>query len=262
MQIVEHCAEQLNSVMNVLGRRALVLHLSIWFLGLVVINMPNLNITVGLFNSQQNTLLISTLYALPINIALFYLVILSISSFLTDGKSFPWRYLISLLVGISLFETALDSLYWVLLKLPLTSDIIVELLVTNILLNFMLFCIPGFILGSYYALKNRHVEKSELGIELIDGAQKHRIIPSELIFAKSDGNYCELSFDDRTLTLRTTLSSLLATLPNYCVQCHRSYIVNRNKILRTNYNSIVLTNAKIPLGRTFSDKIRVKKSTP
>ncbi len=84
----------------------------------------------------------------------------------------------------------------------------------------------------------------------------------QLLFLKSDGNYVEIYFENehqklQTALIRNRLKVLAEALPeNYFFQCHRSYLVNLQKIVQIKGNARSL-GLKIQL---FEDLIPVSRS--
>lgn len=93
---------------------------------------------------------------------------------------------------------------------------------------------------------------------------------SKLYFAKSEGNYINIFFDEngelKNLIIRYTLKGFLEIVSHkdFLDQCHRSYIVNLNKIIKISGNSrgynLILNdiNQKIPMTNSFSETILSK----
>ncbi len=82
---------------------------------------------------------------------------------------------------------------------------------------------------------------------------KTKVQLDELIFIKSDDHYLELyTSSGKKEYVRGKIKNILDQLPPNFKQCHRSYIVNYNKIRNTTHNKILLENNQfIPLSRTF-----------
>ncbi len=253
--------ERLHNVINNTNKRRAALHLLVWIMGAILLNFPGTDLTVGVFTSSADTLLLATLYATPLNMLLFYINASLVKHYFESRNGLYWLYFIGLFLLIALLETLIDLLYFSQVSQQLFSSYVVEMITTNLLLNFALFIIPSWVYGAYLALQ-KHADVAEsiteegANIELVEGKQRHLLSPLTLIFVKSDGNYCDIHCEDRILTLRISLSALLKQLPQYCTQCHRSYIVNRKKIQRSTHNSIILANHTIPIGRAFSANVR------
>lgn len=96
-----------------------------------------------------------------------------------------------------------------------------------------------------------------------NGKDNLEINPHSLAYIESKGNYVYIIFSDKDFIqkkmIRTTLSSVLRYFSDFSliVQCHRSYIVNRNMVLQVKGNAQGLklklknVNRDIPVSRSF-----------
>lgn len=74
----------------------------------------------------------------------------------------------------------------------------------------------------------------------------------DILFVKSDHVYVEVFLKDETVqTIRISLSDFLKKSPSHFIRIHRGYIVNTNKIEKTNTDSVVINNNIIPLGKSY-----------
>jgi len=88
---------------------------------------------------------------------------------------------------------------------------------------------------------------------------------NEVVFIKSEGNYVEVFEKDKKYLIRTTLKKIIEQnkQPEF-IRCHKSYIVNLNKIKRITGNSkgykLFLTGYKepIPASPKTGNKIKEK----
>ncbi len=84
---------------------------------------------------------------------------------------------------------------------------------------------------------------------------KTKIQLDELIYIKSDDHYLQLyTTTGKKEYVRGKIKNIINQLPPNFKQCHRSYIVNYNKIKNTTHNTILLENNQfVPLSRTFKN---------
>ena len=78
----------------------------------------------------------------------------------------------------------------------------------------------------------------------------------EIIWIKSDGNYCVLMAQDKKHVLKISLSRVLEGLPgDEFIQVHRSYAVRLDQIASIDVQSNVLFIGEepIPVGRTYKE---------
>lgn len=86
---------------------------------------------------------------------------------------------------------------------------------------------------------------------------KTKLYLDSIYFIKSDGNYVDFQLEEKHVTDRNKLIQVLEQLPPNFVQCHRSYIVNKNFISSFSSSSIHLSNGKeLPLSRTYKSSIQ------
>lgn len=80
--------------------------------------------------------------------------------------------------------------------------------------------------------------KNEVSTFLLEKfGEEHLISIEEVIVIQSDGNYIDIVTDKCTFEYRSTLSDILANLPEYFIRIHRSTIINLNKVegVKTDY---------------------------
>ncbi len=75
-------------------------------------------------------------------------------------------------------------------------------------------------------------------------------------FIQGQGDYVEIYFDDRKLLTRENLKELESKYSDF-IRIHKSYIVNKTKILRIKTNSIKLQSGKeLPIGRQYKQNLK------
>lgn len=105
-------------------------------------------------------------------------------------------------------------------------------------------------------------EQSGTGKIPVPDADGIELIPwDEIIFCKSDSNYCELNLSgDRKIMASKTLKYFETNLPSHLfVRVHKSYLVNLQhikKYLKRDGGELVMSNEKIiPLSRNSRDEV-------
>ncbi len=86
---------------------------------------------------------------------------------------------------------------------------------------------------------------------------KTKIYVSDLMYIKSDDHYLEIfTQGDKSYTVRGKLSQIKKELPPNFIQCHRSYIINKNfHIQKPKHNRIIMKDGKeIPISRRNKNK--------
>lgn len=86
---------------------------------------------------------------------------------------------------------------------------------------------------------------------------KTKIYLNELIYIKSDDHYLEIITSKKKEYLRGSILEIIKELPPNFVQCHRSYIVNKNYIQSLNANELLLNgNLQVPISRKFKSQLQ------
>lgn len=106
--------------------------------------------------------------------------------------------------------------------------------------------------------KNKLV-KEELFFFIKDPSnQKERISINDILWVRSDGNYCYLQTEDRKHVMRKSLKQVKEKLPsNVFIQIFRGIIVQKDKIDRIDIqqNYVFIKEHSLPLGRKYKQKI-------
>ncbi len=74
---------------------------------------------------------------------------------------------------------------------------------------------------------------------------------SELMFAKGLKDYVEIHTRQKTWLVKTTLASLLKSLPDDFLQTHRSYIVNKKLVTAYTRHDVEIGDIEIPIGDKY-----------
>lgn len=87
-----------------------------------------------------------------------------------------------------------------------------------------------------------------------DGNYLKKVVLSELMFVKAEGNYVELHSKEKRNVIRSSLRELLEKLPeNQFVRVHKSYAINIQCVEAINSLSVVVGSEVIPMGRNFRE---------
>lgn len=86
-----------------------------------------------------------------------------------------------------------------------------------------------------------------------DGHKEIKILFSDILFVKSDGNYLDIYTTDKKYVIRQSLDTLYLELDSSIFsKTHRSYIVNTTKITAKTSAAVFINSIEIPLSRNFS----------
>lgn len=86
---------------------------------------------------------------------------------------------------------------------------------------------------------------------------KRKVYVADLMYIKSDDHYLNLFLNDgKNYFVRGRLKDVKEELPPNFIQCHRSYLVNRNFVKQQLANVLVLlNNERVPVSRGFKKNI-------
>ena len=87
--------------------------------------------------------------------------------------------------------------------------------------------------------------------------KKLKILFRDITYIEAEQNYCNVHRHNYTpLMVRTTFSSLLEQLPAdmFC-QVHRSFIVNKTRIMSMDSDSLNIGGVSIPVSRAYKEKL-------
>ncbi|MDW3193428.1 MAG: LytTR family DNA-binding domain-containing protein [Cytophagales bacterium] len=236
-----------------LTRKERWVHGVLWCLGLLILNWPGQQITVGPFHSDEYGLLFPSLYGGVINAVMVYGII---GFFLLHGK--PFRFSLfyqSLLfyVTVSFVESLVDGTYYQGVINELNQVVISEIWQGNLIMNFFMFYVPALVYG---IVKSAMVsEMPNQRIIVHDGHQMVYLEPNELLYLESDGNYVKYHQEEKTIMERSTLKQAEDGLPDQFIRCHKSFIINRDLVDQRSANEVVIKGNRIPIGRKYKENL-------
>lgn len=89
-------------------------------------------------------------------------------------------------------------------------------------------------------------------IVIKDGYDDVKLFFNDILFLKSDKNYIDIQLINKKISVRSSLDNIQKELDtNIFCRVHRSYIINKNKILLKSSNSIKIESFEIPISRTL-----------
>ena len=72
----------------------------------------------------------------------------------------------------------------------------------------------------------------------------------------SSGDYVNISCEHETYNVHSTLSNILKKLPtNLFIRVHRSTIINIDKIIDIEDNTLLIKKNVVPIGRTYRNEL-------
>ncbi|PTM02834.1 MAG: DNA-binding response regulator [Bacteroidetes bacterium] len=113
--------------------------------------------------------------------------------------------------------------------------------------------------------KSEHLKSSAARIEDIEnennlfvnvGRRLVKIRINDIDLIKSSGDYVIISCEKENYKVHSTLNNILNKLSsNLFLRVHRSYIINVNKIIDIEDNSLLIRKTVVPIGRTHRDEL-------
>ena len=105
--------------------------------------------------------------------------------------------------------------------------------------------------------KDVRMEEYRKEIELKIEGNITRLSLSKILFVQSMGNYVKIFTDDKTLVTQITTSDLENNLPKSSfIRVHKSFIVNKQKIVSASDDKILIEDHEVPVGKTFKKYVR------
>ncbi|MTI20091.1 LytTR family transcriptional regulator [Fulvivirga sp. RKSG066] len=231
------------------------IHLLIWIGGLILINQPALNLTVGIFYSYNLSLLLPSLTGVVCNALIFYGMVVFVRRWL---YSHPLVFLTQSILWFLLFsflEILSDLIFYYFFYGDLQVEIVIDEIAGSFILNGIFFHIPGTVYGIIKtALKKDPTEQSKILIK--DGSKSLFVDSDRLLFVESDGNYCAFQTKKERLLQRISLTQLESSLPPQFVRCHKSFIINKHLVESQTAKEITIQSHKIPIGRRYADRVK------
>ncbi len=248
--------KQIPTYIKAMSRKVKAIHLFVWLGGILTLNWPGSDFTIGVFHSSDNSLLMTSIYGALMNAVLFYGVILLVMKwFKADLKKFVVK-LGQLFILITIIEIILDFIYFYAFYKSLPEWVIFDMLTGPLLMNGIFFLVPGLVYGIIIDGRESNSEEPIQKIKIKDGSKEIFITPSELYFINSDGNYVVYHTEKGKIMVRESLSSLEKELPDIFKRSHRSFIVNISHIRSKTYDTLVIKDEKIPIGRTYTKEFK------
>ena len=97
-------------------------------------------------------------------------------------------------------------------------------------------------------------QRLNVKISIDSGKEKTLINPDEVLYIKSDGVYIELFLENGTTQIiRKQLKTVDCELSDNFKRCHKSFIVNKDKVTQIKGAFIYLDTIKVPLSKTYRD---------
>lgn len=105
----------------------------------------------------------------------------------------------------------------------------------------------------------RRLRKETPFILIKDKGKQVKIYTKDIHFIKTNGNYLELYTKEKTHLMRSSVNQFLEDLPDTIefLQVHRSYLVRIDNIQEVGTKALIVLNQKIPIGRKYTDEVKL-----
>lgn len=255
--------DALQQYIATISHKEKLIHLLIWLAGLLIINVPSFELSVGVFNSRNFELLVPSLYGTGLNMILFYSTSFLIVRYFREDTLKLLGFSFACLIAVSLTESfpdiiifrALNPMYFK----RMNSYVIQDIVLGNILMNLAFFTIPAIVYGVISLLMRtpQQVVQPDTNskIPVRNGYETIYLQPDELLYVESEGNYCTYHTENKKYVERRSLQSLEAELPANFSRCHRSYIINLKKVTSRSYKQVHIGKFEIPVGRKYAKSL-------
>ncbi|MEQ8623578.1 MAG: LytTR family DNA-binding domain-containing protein [Vicingaceae bacterium] len=104
--------------------------------------------------------------------------------------------------------------------------------------------------------KNIRPNIDQKSILIKDGSNWIPLLFDNILFIKSDSNYCTFHTINKKVMSLAKLKELEIKLPSNFIRCHRSYIINVDFINRINLEEIEIQRSIIPVSSLYKNQIK------
>ena len=87
----------------------------------------------------------------------------------------------------------------------------------------------------------------------------HKIKVQDILWLEAYGNYVKLWLDNDMLLVTSTLKQLLIELQGICIQVHKSYAINVNKVVAVNGDFVTLVapvQTDVKIGKSYKHEVK------
>lgn len=100
--------------------------------------------------------------------------------------------------------------------------------------------------GLYHSLKDQMKPKNK-SIEIKSNRRTHLINPDDIDYIEGLGNYINIHLQNGSvLTTYSSIKKFIKQLPENFIRCHRSFVVNKDRIESYNQEDIIISGKVIP----------------
>lgn len=239
----------------ILTKKERPIHLAFWILGLILINVPDWHVNLGVFHSDDFSLIIPSIYGTFLNAYLFYecsrRIIDSDFTKITDAVI---GTLLTLL-AVTLIEAFLDAGFYAIYFQTINQDTFTEIVLNEVLSDFIFVYLPAMM---YSFIKVWHPKEEKMEeeptIQIEDGDAVVEMNPKKLTHIENEGNFCLYHGTSKKL-IQQTIEEAQKVLPAYFVRCHESFLVNTQRVRTLASDELVVGGFIVPVSKAYEEKI-------
>ncbi len=100
-------------------------------------------------------------------------------------------------------------------------------------------------------LKENKEKMKSAFIQVISQRKPVRIFHNDITYIESNSHYIKVYSKAQEIISKEKISNIEKKLPDTFLRIHRSYIVNKDKISRFDYNTVEINGIELTIGRTY-----------
>lgn len=111
------------------------------------------------------------------------------------------------------------------------------------------------------ALKNNGTNKEDDADSIFvkSGPQTYQVKVNDILYLEKDGNYITICLKDKNILVRENMGDIFDLVPAAdFVRVHKSYVVAVRHITMIEAHQLTVGQAKIPIGSTYRDLLKVR----
>lgn len=109
----------------------------------------------------------------------------------------------------------------------------------------------------HWIRKDRALGQKKGRIDLKIEGEIHSLPLNQILYIKSFGNYVKVVMENKTILTEITTKELEDKLPKKSfIRIHKSFIINKYKIVALSEQELTIGNAKLPIGKTYKKYVK------
>jgi DNA-binding LytR/AlgR family response regulator len=107
--------------------------------------------------------------------------------------------------------------------------------------------------------KTAIVTEDEATVLIKSGTQTYRVKVADILYLEKDRNYLTVHLKDKQILIRENMTDIFDLVPaSGFVRVHKSYVVAIRHITMIEMYEVTVNGAKIPVGSTYREALRVR----